>query len=634
MSSAQSRSHRYGLQSGIIEPMEPRLLLTSSLTWTLPIGQTGGNDWAHGLAVDASGAAYLVGETPSTGFHTAGMTPHQGHHDGFLAKLNRDRSIAWFTYIGGQYFDEATAVTVDPDGNIIVVGYTGSAEGWLPHYSEYATSFVAKFQPDGTRLWIRSLGEDYTHPRGVAADASGNIFVITDTFDDLAITGGADLTRNGSSDALLFKLTSAGATLWGTYIGGSNYDYAAGVAVDKSGNAFVVGKTSSSGWARNGYDTSFGGITDGFVTKVTAAGAIAWSSYLGSVMEDEAKGVTTDAAGNVYITGWTDTSVTAAKSWVSGGFDALKNNGIDGFLVKLSPTGTRLWSAYLGGVDGTTWQNRPAEGYAVTVDPAGNAYVTGETWNSNFGRRGFDSKYGGKGDAFIMKVTSTGTLGWSSYLGGAGEEIGKSVQFCADGYLYVSGQKSSDYLLDGMIDLFVSRISARAPVSISGTSSADTISVNMVNGKIRVTKNGRNSYYGTWQVSSLTLSGSGGNDRLSIGAGVRAVTLKGGDGNDVLTGGDGNDLLDGGNGNDVLRGGGGNDRLYGRSGADKLYGGAGNDRLEGGTGTDSLYGDAGDDQFYAIDAALDYLTGGDGSDTAHRETKDRLLDQFESVLKT
>lgn len=625
------------------EMLERRTLLTGSLSWTTGWGSSGVDDIAYGTAVDPSGAVYVAGQTQTAGLSTTGMTPFQGNNDGYLAKLNPDRSVAWFTYIGGPWFDIAKGVTVSSDGSIYVVGWTGSAEGWLSHPDGYGTSFVAKFQADGTRTWIRSLGEDYTRAAGVAADRSGNVYVAAETADSLAISGGGDLTRNGGYDAILFKLDSSGNTLWGTYIGGSknesisgyHYEYSNCLAVDASGNAFIVGRTSGGGWAKGGYDTSFGGQTDGFVTKVTASGAIAWTSYLGTTSSDDARGVAVDASGNVYVTGSTSTEISSATNWVSGGYDTLKDNGTDGFLVKLSPTGARKWSTFLSGTNAISRHTYGAEGYAVTVDPAGNAYVTGQTQDSGLGRSGFDSTYGGKGDAFVLKVNSTGTVSWFSYIGGAGEELGTGIAFSSTGYLYVSGIKAAGYLDSGQANVFVSRIVTQAPLAVSGTTGADTISLSMVNGRLRVTRNGKNTDYSLWQISSITVNGLGGNDRLTVGTGVKGVTLKGGDGNDVLTGGDSNDYLDGGNGNDTLRGGSGNDTLYGQAGADKLYGGLGNDKLYGNAGTDSLYGEAGNDQLFAIDSALDYLTGGDGTDVAHRDaTKDKLLDTFESLLST
>jgi hypothetical protein len=178
----------------------------------------------------------------------------------------------------------------------------------------------------------------------------------------------------------------------------------------------------------------------------------------------------------------------------------------------------------------------------------------------------------------------------------------------------------------------VAESSAKA-LTITGRSVSDRISLAMLNGKLQVTKNGVKALYNPATISSLTVKTLGGSDRVTVGAGVRAVKIYGGDGNDSLTGGENADLLDGGAGTDLLKGGRGNDTINGHSGNDKLYGGAGNDRLIGGTGSDYLYGEADNDELFAIDRTRDYLSGGAGSDKAHLEpARDRRLDTLETLL--
>ena len=170
------------------------------------------------------------------------------------------------------------------------------------------------------------------------------------------------------------------ATLeWGTYLGGSNDDYARGVALDGDGNLYVVGDTASTGWVSGGWDTTFNnGLStekDAFLVKLSPAGAHVWSTYLGGSGEEFGYGVALDGDGNILIAGKTKSS-----GWVSGGWDTVFNNGVstsytDGFLVKLSSAGSHVWSTYLGG-------NYNDGAKAVAVDADGNVLVAGETGSS------------------------------------------------------------------------------------------------------------------------------------------------------------------------------------------------------------------------------------------------------------
>ena len=139
------------------------------------------------------------------------------------------------------------------------------------------------------------------------------------------IAGNRSARRAGAVWGVLFLAAAAcgpafPATLeWGTYLGGSNDDYARGVALDGDGNVYVVGDTASAGWVSGGRDETFNdGVsteTDAFLVKLSPAGAHVWSTYLGGNSNDGAKAVAVDADGNVLVAGETDSST----PWVSGG---------------------------------------------------------------------------------------------------------------------------------------------------------------------------------------------------------------------------------------------------------------------------------------------------------------------------
>jgi len=220
--------------------------------------------------------------------------------------------------------------------------------------------------------------------RGVAVDSDGNVYATGNTNSSGWVSGGWDPTFDGTSDSYVVKLSATGAHLWSTYLGGTDWDYGYGIAVDSSGNACVTGQTASSGWVSGGWDTSYnGGIYgDGYVVKLDTAGAHLWSTYLGGTDNDAGQGIALDLSDNMYVTGFS-----ASSGWVSEGWDTISNGLNDGYVVKLDTEGAHLWSTYLGGEDYD-------EGYGIAVDLTGNAYATGRTWSSGWVSKGWDTTFG------------------------------------------------------------------------------------------------------------------------------------------------------------------------------------------------------------------------------------------------
>jgi len=204
----------------------------------------------------------------------------------------------------------------------------------------------------------------------VTVDASGNVYVVGDTFSaDFPSAGGFDTALGGGEDAFVTKINAGGATLaWSSYLGGSDIDRGRGVAFDASGNVYVVGMTNSSDFpSTGGFDTTLDGV-DVFVTKVNAAGSsLAWSSFLGGTDNEQGLAVVVDGNNNPYVTGFTLSTDFPS----GGGFDTTIDGPRDAFVTKLDGTGSGpIWSSYLGG-------SNQDEGHGVVVDGVGNVYVGG-----------------------------------------------------------------------------------------------------------------------------------------------------------------------------------------------------------------------------------------------------------------
>src|SRR5262249_14145642 len=239
--------------------------------------------------------------------------------------------------------------------------------------------------------------------RGIAVDSAGNAYVVGQTSStNFPTTPGAFQTGGGTG--FVTKLNAAGsARIYSTYLGGGA-DAVDAIAVDSVGNAYLTGFTQSSGFptTAGALDSTLTGPSDGFVTKLNAAGSlVVYSTYLGGGNTEDGKAIALDSAGNAFVAGRTSSSNFPTVN----AFDGSLNGSQDAFLTKLNAAGTALvYSTYLGGDGGI----ESAGG--VAVDSAGNAYVTGVTLSSNFPLASpIQAMSGGNGDAFVTKFNAAGT---------------------------------------------------------------------------------------------------------------------------------------------------------------------------------------------------------------------------------
>lgn len=207
---------------------------------------------------------------------------------------------------------------------------------------------------------------------------------------------------------------------WSTYLGGTEgNEGVSAIATDSQGNIVVTGETYSTGLgAGTGFDSSYGGAGDAFVAKISPSGTLLWASYLGGSDWDYGNAITVDSQDNILVAGTTYSP--ASSEWISGG---TLGGESDAFVVKLSSTGTLVWSKYVGGsTPGVTGAEAWEEGFGIAVDSQRNVIVTGSTGSSGWVTGGHDTGYSddsyGMGDGFVVKLNSSGTHLWSTYFGG------------------------------------------------------------------------------------------------------------------------------------------------------------------------------------------------------------------------
>jgi uncharacterized protein (TIGR03437 family) len=445
-----------------------------------------GDDFATSIAVDASGNAYVVGATQSANFPTStgafqknyrGFTDSDNNGfynpgDGFAVKLNPSgNALLYSTYLGGTLNDLPMGVAVDSSGDAIVVGATESTD--FPTTSaalmrQYRGSsnvgsavagdgFVAILNPAGTALNYSTFlgGKGHDAAKGIAVDAQNNMYICGMTSSsDFPTTPGALLTtylgdpnsmdfNNPVGHGFVTKLSSQGALIYSTFLGGSLREAASAIAVDSSGAVYVTGSTASTDFPTTagapqgtykgrGSVGSFGDITlgDAFALKLNPAGsALVYSTYLGGNGDDAGTDIGVDTAGNAYVTGFTISNnfpitpdALQPQNAGFGGqglapnpdqgfdFERVRNTG-DAFLVKLSSSGGLTYSSFFGG-------SRDDAGLAIAIDPAGNPYVAGNTLSLGLATSSgaLQSTFGGmgaqwpRGDGFIVKFDFGGKV--------------------------------------------------------------------------------------------------------------------------------------------------------------------------------------------------------------------------------
>lgn len=386
-----------------------------------------------------------------------------------------DPVLIYSTYLGGSGYDQVRAVAADSAGNVYVTGVTKSRDfpvtaGAFDRRIDGQDVFVTKLNATGTALvYSTFLGGGFQDwGQGIAVDSSGNAYVtgFTEARNFPVTSGAFQSAKAGKSytDAFITKLNDKGsALLYSSYLGGTNFEYGFGIALDSGGNAYVTGQTRSTNFpTTSAFQTALKGSADAFVAKINPSQAgsasLVYSTYLGGSSSDGGgRGIAVDSLGNAYVTGNT---LSSDFPTTPGAFQTALKNCSEGcaadlFVTKLAASGSALiYSTFIGG----DWAEVPN---GIAVDSWGQAYVTGWTNSPNFPTTpgafqttppagetcGTDlngNPFPCRDDAFVAALNNTGSgLIYSTYLGGHRNDYGNAIAVDPLGNAYVTGSTNS-----------------------------------------------------------------------------------------------------------------------------------------------------------------------------------------------
>ncbi len=372
-----------------------------------------------------------------------------------------DPVLDYSTYWGGSGQDWGTGIALDAADNAYVAGYTTSADFPVTQALQAALSgaqnaFVDEIDSSGTVMLYSTYlgGSDTDMANGIQVDAAGEAYIVgaTDSPDFPVTNAVQTALSNAYDNAFAAEFSAGGGSLvFSTYLGGSGNagegggDYGQAIALDAAGGIYLGGYTLSYDFpVTNAYQGTLNGTVNGFLAKLNPSGAgLAYSTFLGGSAEDGCFGVAVDANQDAYLTGVATSSNFPVTN--ASNLDPTFGGDENAFVAEMNTGDSALvYSSYLGG-------SATDFGSGIAVDPQGDAYVAGSTTSANFPvtnayQASLSNSYG---NAFLTEVASGGaSFVYSTYLGGSGNangygDYGIAVAVDSEDYAYVAGYTGS-----------------------------------------------------------------------------------------------------------------------------------------------------------------------------------------------
>jgi len=350
----------------------------------------------------------------------------------------------WATGPAGQ--STVISTCTDANGNAYITGhYMGhllfGADSITDNIGPYQDVFIAKYDPSGNALWAKN-GNGYADAFGISADANGNVYMVGN-FYNATITFANNVLINPNpgaqvSNIFLVKYDSLGNLLWAKNLGGINNDEALGISTDANGNVYITGNFTGDSLSINNITLQHLGSNDVFVAKFNSSGVAQWIKSIGSPFIDGAAAVCTDIKGNIFITGYFE----GANLFLGNTTNYIASPySYNIFITKYDSSGNMRWTQYAGG-------NYGNGSTGISADALGNVYVTGyysdslAFGNSNITGMGYQN-------IFTAKYDTSGALLWAKSAGGRVIDQANGIITDLDGNSYITGYFQSDTAIFG-----------------------------------------------------------------------------------------------------------------------------------------------------------------------------------------
>ncbi len=394
------------------------LLLLFLLPAANSIGQTQFQRTFGGTSVDY--ASYIT-RTIEGGYAVVGTTASFGPGAGwaiYVVKLDASGSIIWNRTLGETgIYNYGYSIVQANDSGFVISGIKQVPSG-------YNDIYIIKLSSTGAHQWSKFVG-------GSSNDMGNSIIKTMD--GGYAVGGSTWSFGTGGYDMYMLKLDGSGTLQWNKTIGGGGHDY-----------GYSLIQTSDSGYAITGYTSSFGaGGEDMYITKLNSSGTLQWSRTMGGTNNEYGISIIQTTEGGYAITGYTNSSFGAGL--------------YDMYTVKLNSSGVPQWTRTVGGSN----------------NDYGNSII--QTTDGGYVIAGSTNSFGAGGDAYIVKLNSSGTVQWSKTAGGTGAEGLGCIISTSDGGYFAAG--STNTLGAGNYDMYFLKFdpnwntctSITSPSSISGT---------------------------------------------------------------------------------------------------------------------------------------------------------------------
>ncbi|RMG39934.1 MAG: hypothetical protein D6732_03560, partial [Methanobacteriota archaeon] len=346
--------------------------------------------------------------------------------------------LAFSSYMGGVGSDSVKAMDIDSQGNLYIVGGTGSSN--FPIVNGYNATygggvkdvFLASFSPNGTLRWSTFFGGSGDDRGEAILVYESYLFIVGGTSsNNLPMINSYNSTYGGGTDAFVAAFYLNGSLYWSTYLGGSDYDYGFGIGL--LGSLLVVsGQTFSTDFPiQVAAQPTYGGGGDAFLSSFSIHGFFSKSTYLGGSGNDYVQIIAEGENGKIFVGG----STSSGDFPLINAYNSTYGGNSDGFVGYINDLNDFIWFTYLGG----SLNDHVAD---IVGNASGIAYIVGSTSSADFPVLNGNG-LNGSSDAFVASFNASGILQWSTMIGGSGTESGSEIILDEVGNLYVAGTSGS-----------------------------------------------------------------------------------------------------------------------------------------------------------------------------------------------